>query len=1339
MEHDFQRPSKGYVFLFLLLVSTSICLASTRDSDLKILSSSPNHLLVQFTPSNWRAEERKIDGLTFHLYMFDRADLLGEAGSPQIPTRMATIGVPLTGDVSFQVIDAEFQTAQNIRLLPNPQVSREDLGYRTVYQVDEEIYQSRDILPASIVSMAEPSWFRSQRVVQLRIQPLQFLPAERTIRQYRRILVQINFSGQQANSTQVTKPAADESWYADLLLNYRQAREWRQPVTRPLQRATHRTFAGDNWYKITIHGDGKGGKEGLYKIDGATLAKAGVPTASIDPRTLQMFNNGGRELPQEVSTSRPDSLIEIAIAVVGGDDGRLDADDYLLFYGTSLEGSYFDARNKKFRHYIHHYSFDNVYWLTYGLKPGKRIESKNSLSNSGLEQEKSFRDLAFLEEERTNIYHSGIDWFGFELAAEKNSYTYTFSLPGAIPQDSAEFHFRFSAATTGSHRYKMYANGNAIGEATHNGGYKQYVLKDASFSAKGVLLDGTNTVRIDYSSNSDIAFVYVDYIEVEYGRGFHAVGDQLLFNAPVRGGAALYKVDGFSRNDVEIYDVTTYSAVKKFAGSTAANGAIVFADDTDPISSKRYLAVTPTAYKAVTSIQKHTNSDLRRARTADYVIITHENFYQQAMALESLHENWNSEARLETEVVKISDVINEFGWGIVDPSAIRDFLVYAQNNWGNPRYVLLMGDGHYDYKNLRGNDTPNFIPPWESNDSYEESTRTSDDWFTYTRGRASGMQMAIGRLPVQTPDEAENVVEKIIQYVTQPDFGEWRKTITIVGDDELVTGGAGNETIHAQQAEGLAEQHVSALFDVKKIYLMDYPAVRTASVSGVTKPAATEALLDQINRGTLILNFIGHGNDELWTHERVLNGPTDFERIQNKNHFALWIAATCEFALWDQPDKQSLAERILTARGRGAMGIVSSARLAYSSPNVTFNYALFDELFSNFASSGLTARIGDANMLAKRRSGDATNSEKFNVFGDPAVRLGAPRYRAVIDSTEPDSIQALRKVRISGHIEKGQKLWQDFEGKVLLRVVDSRKQKTYETSYGSTVQYMLEGNTLFRGVAAATAGQFSVEFIVPKDISYGGVDGRVSLYFWNDKEDGTGNRENLIVGGTAVNLVDHDGPQIEVDFGRPNFAPGDYTSSNPVLHVEISDSLSGVNIAGDIGHQIQMVLDKNENNAKDITEFFEYDQGSYTKGSLKYPMYQVSEGPHDLQIKAWDNSNNSSMVETNFVVVADSVLRIRNVLNYPNPMTESTTFSFELSQDAEVSLKIYSVAGRLLRKFALIHGEIGFNVFPEQWDGTDQDGDKLANGVYLYQVRAKANNGEKNLEAEQIGKLIIAR
>ncbi|MBN2357180.1 type IX secretion system sortase PorU [candidate division KSB1 bacterium] len=1301
--------------------------------DCTILSSSDRHVTIEFKPQGWRTDSTMIDGKPLVKVYFLGAEIIAEPGELQLPTRTLLVGVPQQGNITATLAESDYKVIPTPALQTVPQVLRSEDLTEFKYTLAP---RGGDTYSQSVLRLGEPYVFRGQRVVKVIVYPLQIINDTET-RKYQRLVITVNFAGDKKQSGSAVS-AKNETIYRDLLVNYQQARQWRTSVSERLFKKAQKTFDGGPWYKVIIRGDGRGGLEGMYKIDAATLSRAGISVASIDPRTIRLFNNGGMELPQNHAVPRADSLIENSIFVYGEDDGIMDSGDYILFYGRSLEGVQFVASEKKWRHYLNHYGYENVYWLTYGGENGKRMASRSSLSPQA-SPEPSFRDLVFMEEERNNIYKSGIEWFGFEFANEKRNFSHTFVLPAVSVADEVSFRFQIAAATSGYHNMKLYANGNYLGRLELFGQGGAFTIKSGEFNVAGVLMQGNNNISAQYESSSDITQAYMDWIEIEYNRFFHAAGDQLLFTAPLRAGTAVYQIDQFTRDDISVYDVTDFYDVTQITNGTIVNRSATISDYTDEENARRYLALTPAAYRSVSEIRAVTPANLRTPRMVDYIIITHDNFYQQAIELESLREDYDPDDRLITEVVKISDVYNEFAWGLIDPTAIRDFLMYAQNHWGGPGYVLLLGDGHFDFRDILKYGTPNLIPPYESSDRIETSTRAVDDWFTYTQGSSYGMQMAIGRLPVQTVDEAQAVVNKIVEYETTFEPGEWRKTIALMADDELGSGARPDVVDHTRQTEWLAEHYVPNLLNVEKIYLMEYPAVRTASVSGITKPLANEALLTRINEGCLVLNFIGHGNDELWTHERVLHAPNDFDMIQNKGRYNLWVAATCEFAYWDQPQKQSLAERLLNVADRGAVALVASSRLAYSGDNAAFNYMVFDKLFKTYQSSGLTARLGDAVMLAKETSSSSQiNNEKFILLGDPAMRLGAPQYRAVVDQITPeDTLRALMRMGVQGHMSKENQSWDEFNGKLILRVFDARKQQQYITAEGIKVDYIMPGNTLFRGYAEGQAGQYNVQFIVPKDISYGGTDGRISLYGWNGDEEASGFLGSLVVGGTAVDLVDHDGPEIFIHFGKEGFSAGDYTSPNPLLHVVVNDSLSGVNIAGDIGHQIAMSLDGAD--PKNVTEYFQYDTGSYTRGVLKYQMHNLSVGQHTISVKAWDNSNNSNYIETYFTVVADSTLKIRNVLNYPNPMHNRTQFTYELSQDARVTIQIYSVAGRLLRKLPQVWSTVGFNVYPEYWDGTDADGDPLANGVYLYRVHAENDGGTERVRASEIGKVIVMR
>ena len=312
----------------------------------------------------------------------------------------------------------------------------------------------------------------------------------------------------------------------------------------------------------------------------------------------------------------------------------------------------------------------------------------------------------------------------------------------------------------------------------------------------------------------------------------------------------------------------------------------------------------------------------------------------------------------------------------------------------------------------------------------------------------------------------------------------------------------------------------------------------------------------------------------------------------------------------------------------------------------------------------------------------------------------------------------------------------NFDGKISLKTFDSRRDVTYVTKFGSKISYKMPGNPIFRGSGSVENGKFALQFIVPKDISYGGSTGRISLYFNDSSNEGAGYRDNLIVDGTATNLIDSEGPDIEFESRDQTLIDFAVLNSGDVINIIIADDKSGINITGDVGHKITAIPDENSMNQKEITDLFEYKTNSYLDGSIRMPLSIFSEFSetgnkmHQLTIKAWDNANNSSQKNIRFEIVPDGSLILKDVLNYPNPFFQSTTFTFYLISEAQVSVKIYTLAGRLISRIENISGLFGFNMI--HWDGLDQDGDPVANGVYLYKIQAK--NADQSVE--YIGKLI---
>lgn len=1317
--------NKSLVLILIVVLSSVHVFANPLTIEEVDLSS----VIITLDPQEWIVTEKRVADDRFVDISFAGGEILTNPGEPRIPGCSVLIGIPEGDDPEVQIISIVTGRTISGKVIPTP-TYLPDIAFIP----DPDLYSKVQRHPADIVMNKRIGYICDQRVMLMQLFPAYYLPKDENIVLYNRIVIRVNFQGTRGYVIDQFKEAIDESeqFYQGSLANYHQAKYFREiRSVRELQKP--RAGMAMEFYKLFIK------SEGIYKVTGKMLADNGIDISSIDLTRLRIYNNGGRELSRSVTTDRPDSLILNAFYVEDGGDGRFDVADYLLFYGVGVNGWDYDPQSGTYSHYINHYGHENIYWLSWSAgESGKRMSRVISNLNTLVPTMTTFRDHVYLEDEFYNPINSGIDWYGKMFGRVANSIVddkkFSFNLPGAVAHDTANVKIRVVSASAGDQRFEFYMNENYLGQSSfYSYSFKYMNLIPYSFTTyrTHILKDGLNELKIRYYATNSYSKAYLDWIEIDFERQLKAVDNRLLFYSPAILGSYTYELQGFSDRNVYIFDITHLADVRIIENYQLINDRIVFTDDVSADTPRRYFVTTSDNFMSPLRIVKDIPSNLRSLTNgADFIIITHNDFYDQALPLKSLRENCDN---LKTEVVNISDVYDEFSWGLFDPVAIRDFVKCAYDSWTpRPRYVLLFGSGDFDYRNIIDPGDHNFIPPFETTELYEGDSRVRDDFYACVRGEDDFIDLAIGRLPVRNPDQADHVVRKIIDYTNNPLTGDWRNRITFVADDVHGESNFGFEREHTDQAEFLAENQIPPGFEVQKIYLLEYPAVYTASITGVRKPAAQEDIIRSINQGTLIINYIGHGRYDLWAHEVVLEMSTDLQRIACGRRQAFWVAGTCYFGRFDNPYYESMSEELMLLKENGAIAVFAAARLVGSGPNADLNKILYSKLLP---SAHFKIRLGDAVTQAKNARGNLENDQKILLFGDPTMYLGNPQYDAKILDIEPDSIRALTKMKIRGEIQRDGMRWDDYSGTVLLEAFDSRKYRTYSLEDKNVINYWLPGNAIFRGKGSVVQGEFEVEFIVPKDITYGSKTGRVNVYFFDDEDkDGSGFQDNLAIGGTNTDLFDTIGPEIRLRCNGSDLQDSGFTPPDPILHIELEDSLSGVNIAGDIGHTISLTLDGKK---EDVTSLFEYYNDSYVTGNIEIPIGPLEEGLHQLTVKAWDNSNNSSELSIQFNVVSNDRLVLRDVLNYPNPFQNATDFTFWVNQACAVEIKIYTVAGRLIKRIEQPYVDIGFNYI--RWDGRDEDGDELANGVYLYKIKAASSIGEKDMSTDAFQKLMIFR
>ncbi len=1330
------------MFFFLLLL-----LPFSLSAGVKIIEQNAQRVVLEFTLDSLQIHQLTLAGKNYLYLDFEGADFPEQVGEPALPFWQSRLAVPASATVHYSVNIGTSELLKDVDVVPQFVIPREPGSMDQVPLA--ETYRQAGPIPLQMVEVSEPYRHRRLNVVRIRLFPFQYFPLQHQLRIFRRFRVIFTFDGAKATPLPARLPDQEKQALPSVVLNWQSAPSFagvRKPALR--RAAVTYDFNVGQWYKFPIR------EEGVYQLTGSDLKSAGIDIQSVQLATVQLFNYGGAPLPPDTRDPRPEDLNEIAVKVVDvKNNGILDEDDRIIFYARGPRGWDFDPEQGRWEFYLNYFDDNNYFLLTFNQRQGKRIQEVPSPADPNPLIPTYFTDYFHFEEDHYNVLSSGPDWYWLKFRGLQDAKNVEFQLPTHLVDGPMLYTFFFKGGSgskygdNDSYQYRLSATLN------QQPIFQNFLLTRSDTSLLRVPYDqlvgvrgGRNELNIVHQGNLNGCEVYLDYFEIQLNRAFVAENNLLHFrylltaNQPYQ-----FEVSGFPGSGNTVWEITDFAEVKEIQplqdGSTVTFQAR--AQTEQPVE---YLVFNPAAVRSVEggieSIPNHAN--LRDpSRKGQFIIITPDEFYEAAAFLEDWRET-QVPNRLETERVKLSEIFLEFSSGVRDITAIRDFLKYAYENWSMPpEYVLLFGDGHYDYRHILFKDYPNLIPPFEIFANGEVYSRESDNYyvaFGYTDGGGRNVNysnldpdLPIGRLPFNNLQEIEIYRDKAEiysrAYLLNPQTNGWQTWITLVADDQYGPPGFNNEWYHLQPTEDVNKLYIPDKFNRAKIYLHDYE--RVAGGLGRVKPKATEDLLDQINRGTLVINYFGHGNPDTWAHESVLTRSRDLQRINNEDRLALWVAATCDWGKYDDPAFNSMSEEMIWLPHRGGIAVISSSRPVYVFGNVQFAKSFYDHLFNHRSEVKPSIKLGDAFIRAMRGS---PNYQKYHLFGDPTQRLADPQYVVKIESITPDTLKALSRVRVIARVvdEYGNPIT-NFNGKALIQVFDAREER-YQPE--ANVRYTYNGGTVFKGLVSLKNGRLEGEFIVPKSIKYQNTPtGRISIYAWSESGggDAVGFRDNLLLYGTEKELNDQQGPAISVAFKEvPTFFDGDYVGNQPTLIMEISDE-SGINLTREVGHRIELTIDGTVK--KDLTEYFVYDTDSYTQGTLEYTLPALSNGSHELKITCWDNLNNFSEKIVTIRTSEGEELLVTEVVNFPNPTNGPTDFTFQMVSplgEAEVVISIYTVTGRKIRELR----DTAFNGFNRiHWDGLDRDGDIIANGVYLYKLVVRDGNSE----VKKIEKLAIVR
>jgi hypothetical protein len=704
------------------------------------------------------------------------------------------------------------------------------------------------------------------------------------------------------------------------------------------------------------------GEDGVYKLGYTDLVNAGFDPATVDPRKLKMTNQGA----------------EIPIKVEGETDGRFDSTDFILFYGTAIRSPY---------------TTQNIYWLSAGAEAGLRMEQRNAAPAGNAPSPLDFLLTHHAEEDTVywqNLPGKGEDRWFWQSRISPNTQglpaqrAYEVVLGQLSPAaTTATIRVRLQGYTGLGHRTRIYLNDQVVDEQSWQG---QVQFEHNVTVSHSLLRSGKNIVRVEaVESGAVVDQLLLNWIEIDYWNRYEARDDQLLFGAPVTGPQE-FAVAGFTHGELTVLDVSDPAQPRLLVNPLVERDGerfrLRFAASLQ--SASRFFALTSGQYKSPTSISLDQPSSWKSPNNgADYIIITHEDFYDSALAL----AGQRSASGLRVATIPVGDLYDEFNNGIFDPAAIRMFLHYAYTNWAAPAptYVVLFGDAYQDYKDNLKTGTHNYVPS-QTIDSELFGEVSSDNWFVTVSGDDNLPDLLVGRLSAQNRQDAEAIVAKLIQYDQQPADESWNKRVLLVADDD--------EAIFQSISEQLASR-LPYDYAVRSINVADYPP---------GNPRAD--IISQINDGSVLVNYAGHGEFFGWgrwnQEEEFIFQQSDIDALHNANKLPVITVGDCLNGFFAGPqDRPALAESLQRQPNAGAIGVWAPTGYGYA----TGHRLLLDEFYRAIFVDDQPA-LGAATTAAKLATYAQSSFwgelvDTYLLFGDPATQLAASPNLPYIKAITP--------------------------------------------------------------------------------------------------------------------------------------------------------------------------------------------------------------------------------------------------------------------------------------------------------------------------------------------------
>jgi hypothetical protein len=918
---------------------------------------------------------------------------------------------------------------------------------------------------------------------------------------------------------------------------------------------------------------------------------------------------------------------------------------------------------------------------------------------------------------------SGLEWIWTRIfkAADRDAATLDVPLDITYPVQLLRVSGRF-VADVGGNNLAVLFNRRAVGSYEFGQATPASPFDFAADTALPANF-GRNTLTFELSGQGQ-KNVYLDYLEADYLRRLSLYGGQLHFLEP---DAGRYRFCIKDASELPLlFDVTDPSRPALRACSGLTGDSAWFG--VDLTRKSEFIGVQTGGLLKPVRLELRRPGRLRDASIrADYWVVTPREFLAAAQQLASYRTGRIAGlAGAVARAAALDDIYDDYAFGMEEPGAIKRF--FADKH---PAYGLLAGDATCDYKGVQGRRPPG-VPAYESGfglnpDAYDRSALAYDAWYADFDGEGNSPDMALGRVTSRSAAELRQFADKVAAYETQP-AGLWNKRYLLLADDEFLGEANPNDPRrwdpilfgHISYCEAMGAIPESQL-DLVKVYLTEWPYVGVKN-----KPGAHAELMRQLDLGGVAMVFFGHGAGFDLTHESVLN-ISQVAQVQNGHRSPFCFFGSCSVGRFDDTQFECIAEE-LVRQASGAIASVGATKATVAGSNVVF------------ARSLLTPLLGEPDSTVGWSFVQAWPNDKiYHLFGDPATVLRLPHPSAGSLATVPETLAPGARFQMAGSVATDAA---SFDW--LLR--GPRRMRSYHSFRGQT-SYELPGLDLARGSGAVADGRLACAGTFPLGVPLDTVfvpDGsyapephscRMSVSAGGSTGDVSALDDSIDCVNALAARADTTAPSVSLFRNGNRIVSGATVPADFELEGVVSDS-SGIMIAPVAG-DVPLFYVNGPTYASNLIDGLVFDGGSSTTARFRLPV--ELEGVADtLYVAVSDNLLNRAVVGIPVKPLLSDLLKVENVLPYPNPVRTGCKFTFILSRQADVRIRVYSLAGRLVRDLGSRFADFGYN--DVAWDGRDRDGNLPANGVYIFALTAQTDDGPGRRQRVTVrDKLLILR